>query len=364
VPVDVGTVGGKTTTTLLTGPSTTLIQPDCNGSLVIDPAGVGYYRVQYDRASFAALAAQVPRLSDSTRLRLLSDTWSQAQSGRLPLASYTALVSGYVNESRPAIWSVIAAQLRALDTMAEGAPEQAQVRRFVTALARPAFVRLGWNEREGEPEEQRTLRPLLAALLVRAEDSAALEQARALFVSYSRDADSVSPSMVDVVAHAAGMRNDAANYDDLATRLAQAENGAERELLADALTSIADPALAARTLQLALSDTLPAQTTSRVVQQVAHAGHIELAWAFAVRHRDALLKDQEAVARNSLFPSLVSRSSDPAHADMMEAWVKLNFGPDAQAEAIKVGNEIRTRALHKRRLLPQMGEAMAVKAQA
>lgn len=364
VPVEVGTVGGKTTTMLLTGPSATVIQPDCNGTLVIDPAGVGYYRVQYDRASFAALAAQVPRLSDSTRLRLLSDTWSQAQSGRLPLASYTALVAGYANESRPAIWSVIAAQMRALDTMADGAPEQAHVRRFLATLVRPAFARLGWNEREGEPEEQRTLRPLLAALLIRAEDGATLEQARALFASYSRDADSVSPSMVDVVAHAAGLRNDAANYDDLAARLAQADSGAERELLAEALTSIADPVLAARTLQLALSDTLPAQTTSRVVQQVAHAGHIDLAWAFAVRHRDALLKDQEAVARNSLFPSLVSRSSDPAHADMMEAWIKVNFGPDAQAEANKVANEIRTRALHKRRLLPQVGEAMALKAQA
>lgn len=364
VPVDVGTVGGKSVTTLLAGPSTTLMQPDCDGTLVVDPAGVGYFRVQYDRASFAALAAQVPRLPDSARLRLLSDTWSQAQSGRLPLSSYTALVALYADETRPAIWNTIAGQVRTLDAMAEGTPEQAPLRRFVASLARPAFARLGWDEKANEASDQRTLRPLLAAMLIRAEDGATLEQGRNLFARHARDPASVSPSMADVVAMAAGLRNDASNYEQLTERLMKAEDAAERQAMAEALAGVADPALAARTLQLALSDALPAQITSRLVQQVAHAGHIDLAWAFAVRHREALMKDQEAVSRNLLFPSLVSRSSDPAHADMMEAWVKLNFGADAQAEARKVGNEIRTRALHKRRLLPQLRAAVETRAPA
>ena len=80
VPVEVATVGGKSVTLLMNGPSATLVQPDCTAPLVIDPAGVGYYRVQYDRSAFAALVGRLDRLSDSTRLRLLSDTWSQAKS--------------------------------------------------------------------------------------------------------------------------------------------------------------------------------------------------------------------------------------------------------------------------------------------
>jgi hypothetical protein len=46
----------------------------------------------------------------------------------------------------------------------------------------------------------------------------------------------------------------------------------------------------------------------------------------------------------------------------MEAWVGANFGPDAQPEAQKVGNAIRTRAPQRERLLPQVAKALATPA--
>jgi len=358
VPVELGTVGGKTSSTLLTGASATLFQPNCSGTLVVDPQGVGYYRVQYDSASFAALAGQVAQLGDSARLRLLSDTWSQAQSGRASLASYVSLANAYRGEQRAAIWSALAAQLRTLDAMADGAPEQALVRRFARALAAPAFARLGWDEKAADTVDQRALRPLLAALLIRAGDEAIIEQGRARFERYQANPETLAPSMRDVVVLAEGLHSSQANYGKLIARLAQSESEEERAALAEALTSAADPVLAARTLELALADNLPAQITSGLVRRVADSGHRALAWAFAVRHRDALLRDQEAVTQNSFFPSLVSGSSDPADAERMEAWVGANFGPDAQTEARKVGNAIRTRAREKQRLLPQVAAAL------
>jgi hypothetical protein len=54
----------------------------------------------------------------------------------------------------------------------------------------------------------------------------------------------------------------------------------------------------------------------------------------------------------------VSGSSNPADADMMEHYVASNFGPDAQAEAQRVGNAIRTRARQKLQLLPQLRAAL------
>jgi aminopeptidase N len=359
VPVELAAVGGKTSSTLLTGPSTTIYQPGCEGTVLVDPAGVGYYRVQYDSASFTALAGQSRKLGDSARLRLLSDTWSQAQSGRQPLSAWAGLAAAYQDEARAAIWSALASQLRALDTMAEGTPEQAAVRRFARTLAGPAFARLGWDEKPGESVDQRALRPLLATLLIRSGDENIIEQGRARFVRFRQNPSSAAPAMREVIVLAEGVRIGEASYATLAARLVQSDSAEERAAVAVAITSAADPALAARTLQLALSDALPAQITSLLVSQVADAGHIALAWDFAVQHRDALLRDQEALGKNAFFPSLVSRSADPAQAEMMERWVSASFGPEAEPEALKVGNAVRTRALHKQRLMPQVAGALA-----
>ena len=68
VPLQVGTVNGKAWYTLLSEASTTITQGGCDGALVVDPASVGYFRIQYDPASFNALAAQAGKLSDTTRV--------------------------------------------------------------------------------------------------------------------------------------------------------------------------------------------------------------------------------------------------------------------------------------------------------
>lgn len=362
VPLELSTVGGKSASMLLGGRITTFYRPGCDGPLMLDPAGVGYFRVQYDGATFAALASQSARMGDSARLRLLSDTWSGAQSGRQTLLAWAALATAYKGETRAAIWGALASQLRALDTMTTGAPEQAAVRRFARTLAGPAFDRLGWDEKPGETIDQRALRPLLATLLIRAGDDAVIAQGRARFARYQQDPASVVPAMREVAVLAEGIRMDAASYERMLARMLQSENEEERAALAAAITSASDPALAARTLQLALSETLPAQVTALLVAQVADSGHIELAWDFAREHREHLLRDQEALGRNAFFPSLVSRSADAAQAALMEAWVGANFGRDAQGEAQKVGNAIRTRAQQRERLLPQMARALATPA--
>jgi aminopeptidase N len=358
VPVQMSTLNGKPWQTLLTGASSTLFQTGCEGVLVVDPAGVGYFRVQYDGAGFDALAAQVDKLPDSARLKLLADTWSLAQGGKLRLDAYLKLQARYADEPRLAIWKNILASFETLDALAEGEPERALVRRRLLSVVGAKFGKLGWQEKSGESDEQRQLRPLLARALARAGDPAAIAQGRALFKRYLANASSIDPAMygfaLDVVAREA----DQPMYELLAARALQSDSTEERENISRALAGANDPALAQRTLELALSPALPAHLTGLIVPDVAHGGHLGLAWAFAQANREALMKDLESVSQNGWFPSLVSRSSNPADADMMERFVAANFGPDAQPEAQRVGNAIRTRAMQKQRLLPQVRTAL------
>jgi aminopeptidase N len=357
VPLQVGTVNGKAWYTLLSGASSTITQAGCDDALVVDPSSVGFFRVQYDPASFDALAAQAPKLADTTRLKLLTDTWSMVSSGRLQLDSYLKLVQRYGDEPRLAVWQSIMSNLGTLDQLAHGEPEQPLIRRFVRDFARPKFARLGWEEKAGEPIEDRELRALLAAALARAGDEQAIAEARARFTRYLADPSSVSPSMLNFVTIIAGRYADASTYDAMVKRVMNSTNDEERNRVRRALESVQDPALAARTLRLAISPELPPHLAVNVVPNVARE-HLPEAWKFAVEHRDELLKNESALGRNRTFASIVSGSANAADADMMEEYVRQNFGPDALVEAQRTGNGIRIRAAQKARLLPQVRAAL------
>lgn len=357
VPVQVGTVGGKAITTLLTGPSSSIVAGRCDGTLVVDPWSVGFYRVQYDQSSFNALMAQAPKLPDTTRLKLLNDTWSLVSAGRLQLDSYLKLASQYRDEPRLAVWDSILANLRTLDNLAAGEPEQPRIRRFVRDFVQPKFAKLGWDEKPGDSAEERSLRALLANALARAGDEKAIAEARARFNRYLQDPSSVSPAMIDFVVVNAGRYADGATYEALNKRLFASSGSEEFYRFGRAIASAQDPALAERTLQLALSPQLPATLASRVVPEVARE-HTDLAWRFATSHKDELMKNTDALQANRAAAQIVAGSSNAAHADMMEDYVRQNFGPDALVEAQRVGNGIRIRAAQKARLLPQVRSAL------
>ncbi|MES2015750.1 MAG: M1 family metallopeptidase [Pseudomonadota bacterium] len=358
VPVQLASVNGKPWYALLTGASGTFYQAGCDGALVVDPAGVGYYRVQYDDAGVDALAAQAGKLPDSARLKLLADSWSMVKSGRAPLDGYLKLVSRYGDEPRLAIWGVMLDSFDALAFYAEGEPERPLVRRRLIGIVAPKFAQLGWTEKSGESGEDRQLRPLLARALASAGDPDAIAHGKALFQRYLADPASISSAMLEFAIEVAARDADATVYEVLAARAIHATSAEESERFGRALIGATDPALAARTLQMALSPALPTQQTSRIVPSVAQSGHAALAWQFAIANREALMKDLESVAVNSWFPSLVANSMNPADADMMEAYVARHFGPDAQVEAQRVGHAIRIRAVLKQRLLPQVRAAL------
>jgi len=357
VPLQVGTVNGKAWTTLLSGTSGTLTQGSCEGALVVDPHSVGYFRVQYDPASFHALAEQAPRLPDSTRLKLLSDTWSFASNGRMELGAYLDLVRKYGDEPRVAVWDAILANLRTLDGLARGEPEQALIRRFLVGFARPKLERLGWDEKPGETADDSQLRAMLATALARAGDPEAIAQGRSRFARYLQDPSSVPPSLIDFVTSTAGRYADAATYEALAARAAGAPTSEERNRFSRALASAQDPQLAARTLQSLLSPQTPPDLLPYLLGGVA-SEHLDQTWRFATANRDALLANMEALGRHSLFAGIVSASADPAHAGMMEAYMRKHFGADGALEGERVGNGVRIRADQKARLLPQVRAAL------
>ncbi|MES2127150.1 MAG: M1 family metallopeptidase [Pseudomonadota bacterium] len=358
VPVQVGTVNGKAWYTLMSGPTASVTLSGCDTALVVDPWSNGYFRIQYDKASFDALAGQVAQLPDTTRLKLLGDTWALVAADRLQLDSYLKLVASFSDEPRMVIWDSIVTNLITLDKLAAGEAERPLIRRYLSRLIAPKFKKLGWDEKPGETAEDRQLRSLLAGVLARIGDDAAIAQGRKLFARYLANPSSVPVSMLDFTMAVAGRWGDQATYEQMAKLALTSESNEERNRFGRSLVKSENPALAARTLQFALLPTLAPQAATQVVPGVADAEHIDLAWNFAVAHRDALMKIQDAIGATRAFPNIVRSSSNAADADKMEAYVKANFGADALVEAQRIGNGIRIRAMQKARLLPQVKNAL------
>jgi aminopeptidase N len=357
VPLQVGTVNGKTMTTLLSGPSAKMMLPGCEGALVVDPHSVGYFRIQYDRASFDALAGQAARLPDPTRLKLLNDTWTQVAAGSMPLDAWLKLAGELRDEPRLAVWEAMVSNLNFLDSLARGEPERPLVRRFIAGFAKPKMAKLGWNEKAGETAEDAQLRALLAGVLARAGDEEAIAQARSRFERWLNDPASVSPAMIGFVTATAGRYADTRTFAALAQRLAQTQNTEERSRLTGALTQVQDPALADKVLQMSLAPSTPPTMVARIVQGVGRE-HPDQAWNFAVANREPLMKTQDSLSRNRAFPGIVAASSSAQDAQRMEDFVRQNFEADAQVEAQRVAGGIRVRAAQKARLLPQVSEAL------
>ena len=87
----------------------------------------------------------------------------------------------------------------------------------------------------------------------------------------------------------------------------------EKQNYYDALACALDPKLAARTLEISLSDELPTSRATYLVAKVARQSeHPEVAWQFAKAHMKQLLAKTDALAANSYAPGLFTFFSDAA----------------------------------------------------
>ena len=335
----------------------------CAGTLVVDPHAVGYFRLQYDAASFQALARQVNTLPETTRLQFLNDSAALVNAERMTVAAYWDLLKQLPDEPRQAVWDAILARLMIWDEMMRDSALRPQFRRQVIALILPKMRQLTWQEKPGESVEIQQLRANLMSALAEWEEPSALALARKKFDAYLLDPSSLEASSLDFVFSTVGKYAKPEDYANLLKLMQQASSSEERNRFASALAQADDPQLAARTLQLALSTELPPDLASIFVPAVASNHlHAEQAWEFAVGHREVLLNNLDGLGKTRFFPRLVSRSDRPVLAEKMLAFVQQYFSADALVEAKRVAERVHTRARQSQHQVKQLEKILQAEA--
>ncbi len=175
------------------------------------------------------------------------------------------------------------------------------------------------------------------------------------FEKFVVDPASLAPDLRASVCFVVGQNADDATWNKLHDLGLKTTSIEEKQNYYDALAGARDPKLAAKALQISLTDELPTSRALHNVGKVArYSGHPDLAWEFAKANMKALLEKTDALGANTFAPSLFVFFSEKARADELKTYAKSNLPATSAKEVAKAVDEVEFRAEFKQRIVPQL----------
>jgi aminopeptidase N len=342
---------------LMTDKTAELSNVPVDRPLKLNVEGAGYYRVQYDAASWKLLRNRFPELKSPDRVNLLSDAWAFVQANRAPLSLYFGAIEKLPPPADLAEREQIFNAYDYIDRLLLGTSVRDSFRNYARSNLRPLFDQLGWEPKRDEQPRAATLRGDLIEILGEFGDKEIIAGCRQRFEKYLADPKSLPPDLRAPVLNIVGRNADAktwAKLRELGTKTTSIE---EKQNYYDALARTTDPKLIKRTLQIALTEELPTSRALYLVLRVArNSDHPELAWQFAKAHMKELLAKADALAANRYAASLFIFFSDPDRIEEIQRYGRENLPPGSASEkaVAQAVDEIGFRAEFKARLIPQL----------
>src|SRR5262249_60466815 len=99
----------------------------CGEPIKLNLGDIGYYRVEYDAASHAALVKSAPLMTPADRVNLLADSWALVEAGRAEPRSYFEFAEQIRDDDSRAVWEQIVRTLTRLDHLARNSQERAAI---------------------------------------------------------------------------------------------------------------------------------------------------------------------------------------------------------------------------------------------
>ena len=130
----------------------------------MNAGGSGFYRVRYAPEHHRRLASRLDALDLLERFNLLGDSWAVVVAQRAGPEDFLLLAEALGNEDDPDIWAQVTAALSLLHRAVDD-DARPLVASYTRALLGPVLTRLGWEARPGEGPRTPTLRAQVVAAL-------------------------------------------------------------------------------------------------------------------------------------------------------------------------------------------------------
>ncbi|MGR4862816.1 M1 family metallopeptidase [Caulobacter sp. LARHSG274] len=354
VPVSAQAAGSSMVAkTLVVGGKGALSVEGC-GPVVVNAGQAGYFRVLYAPKAFTALTASFARLPAIDQLGVIGDAWALGLNGQQAATDALDLVQATPVDADPQVWSKVAGVLTEVDGLyARDPAERAAFRKLAIARLEPAFQRVGWTARPGEASPVATLRATLIEKLGALGDPAVVAEARRRYAADKTDPAAVPGALRKAILAVVARQADAAAWEALHVQAAAEKTPLIRDELYIQLASAEDEALAAKALDLALTSEPSETLSSNMISRVA-ALHPDLAFDFAVAHKDAVNGKVDMASRTKFIPGLARRSADPAMIGKVRAYAAANLPEGSRGEAEKSVASITDRIKTRKAVTPQI----------
>jgi aminopeptidase N len=344
--------GAEVQTVVHGGPLVTSLTSPDPGPLVVNPGQVGYYRTWYTKPAFDPLAQRFARLEPFDQQNMLQDSWALAQAGYAPPSNLMALLTRLPPGAYPLVWANAADMISQIYYL-HAPKDRATFAAFGRKILGPALSRIGWSARPGEPAAAAVAREHLILTLGDLGDPGVVTLASLKFQGFLAAPSSLPADIRKPVLYVVGEQGGPQAFDAL-QRLALASTDAlEQRQYLTALSRAADPALAQRALDFALSPQVQHSAGMTMIRAVS-ARHPDVVWRFVVAHKAEIDARSDPGEKLFFIPKMLNDAADASLADALHAYAEKTYPPGGRAEADQVEARVRQRADVRTGQLPKL----------
>ncbi|MDQ6640348.1 MAG: ERAP1-like C-terminal domain-containing protein, partial [Pseudomonadota bacterium] len=275
---------------------------------------------------------------------LVDDMWALGLAGIAPIGDALELVARTPADADPNLWAEIAEHLVGLDPFYRGdLARQSRWRAYATGTLGPVLARIGWQARADETAPVTVLRSTLIETLGELDDPATIAEARRRYDGRASDAEAYPAGLRKSILAVVARHADAASWQAMRASARAEPSPVVKDGLYRYLASARDEALVRRALDLALGGESGATNAAAMVNEAADE-HPDLAFDFAVAHRERMNELLGEQARNRFYPRLAMKSVDPAMAAKMRRFADAYMAPHSRRSAETAIARVRYRA--------------------
>ena len=358
VPVIASTLGGSPVRTVVTDGKASVKVPGC-GPVILNVGQSGYYRTLYEPAQFRQLVTKFPSVPPIDQLGLLSDARALGRAGLQPASDVLELTKAAPVEADPQVWGSIADIYREIDDDAHDDPaRRATFRAFASKELTPVFARVGWSPRAGERDAVSILRNVLIRTLGELADPAVVAEARRRYEAQATDPSAVPGALRKSILAVVARNADVATWENLHAAALREKTPLVKDQLYFMLASSVEPSLAQRALDLALTDEPGATTSAEMIATVA-LEHPDLAFDFAIKHRELVDTKVDPISSSRYYARLAFHSANRSMVAKLKSYADAHRAEtsrgDTELAAAAVDDRIRVRS----RVLPDVSRWLA-----
>jgi len=193
-------------------------------------------------------------------------------------------------------------------------------------------------------------------------DASVIAEARRRYAAQETDPKAVPAELRRTILSVVATHADAATWDKLHASAQTEKSALVKDQMYDLLSEAEDPALAHRTLDLALTDE-PGATNSAGMVRAVSTRHPDLAFDYAIAHRQQLDQKVDSTSRSRYYPRLGNNSLAPAMIGKLTAYADKYIAASSRRDAETAIANIKYRMQVRNERLPSIDAWLAQHAQ-